>query len=118
MILVADDDATLRESIASRLRTLGFDVAIATNGEEAVTRLGQGDVDLIILDLVLSRVSGQQVLASAQKLANPPRCIVLSALADAWSRRRTDTTCLILAKPVDINLLVVAVRRSLTGKLI
>ena len=47
-VLVVDDDPTIADSVAVRLRAEGFDVQIAADGPEAACRTGQRD--LVVLD--------------------------------------------------------------------
>jgi two-component system sensor histidine kinase/response regulator len=61
-VLVADDDAILREVMAERLGTLGWDVVPAENGEEAIVALADASPDLAIVDITMPRLDGFGVL--------------------------------------------------------
>lgn len=50
-ILLTDDDAGVRESLAAALRCEGYLVETATNGREALNAVEQGKIDLVLLDL-------------------------------------------------------------------
>ena len=58
LVVVADDDAITRDLLASILRANGYDVAAFADGQEAVERVGQGGVDLVLLDSMMPRLSG------------------------------------------------------------
>lgn len=122
-ILVADDDATVRELIARSLAPTGALIVEVSGGDEAIDALQRMVFDLVIVDIVMARGSGRDVLETMAAMPQPPRCIVVSALADAWRARHvndpltTRLSPLVLAKPVDLGLLVMAVRRMLTGRL-
>lgn len=61
-ILVAEDDRFLRRACETSLRQLGFAVLLAKDGEEAL-KLVETDVpDLILLDLLMPKVTGLEVL--------------------------------------------------------
>src|SRR6185503_19662747 len=78
-ILVVEDDRTLRHALLSLLDSGGFSATAAADGATALAEIGAGAFDLIILDLGLPKVSGLDVLAKIQKLAEPPRVIVVTA---------------------------------------
>jgi two-component system, cell cycle response regulator len=57
-IVVADDDRLARELLAGILRAAGHLVDAVEDGQEAVDRVAQGGVDLVLLDIVMPRLSG------------------------------------------------------------
>ncbi len=57
-IVIADDDRLARELLASILRGAGHTVEAVEDGQAAVERVGQGGVDLVLLDVVMPRLSG------------------------------------------------------------
>ncbi len=61
-ILVVDDDETLRTEMGSLLRDSGYVVSLAADGPEALQRLALGDIDVVLLDLVLPGMTGLEVL--------------------------------------------------------
>lgn len=80
-ILVVEDELQLRNMAARHLRGDGFGVALAADGQEALQLWQTIKPDLIVLDLMLPRVSGWEVLKKIrQKDATP--IIVLTARAD------------------------------------
>lgn len=77
-ILVVDDDAQLLSYLDERLGRDGFDVTLAASGAEALERLDAQWPDLVILDLMMPRMGGEEVAARVKKRADIP-IIVLSA---------------------------------------
>lgn len=69
-ILLADDDLYIRDVYLEILKTEGFDVEAAINGDEALAKLQQGGYDLVILDVMMPKMDGIGVLDNLQK--NPP----------------------------------------------
>ncbi|MGO8994879.1 MAG: diguanylate cyclase [Polyangiaceae bacterium] len=57
-ILVADDDTVTRDLLASILQGSGYDVTTCGDGQEAVERVGDGGIDLVLLDATMPRLSG------------------------------------------------------------
>jgi PAS domain S-box-containing protein len=61
-ILVVDDSATNRELVSRQLQRQGYEVLVATNGQEALQCLEDPPVDLILLDILMPEMNGYQVL--------------------------------------------------------
>ncbi|MGH9314658.1 MAG: sigma-54-dependent transcriptional regulator [Vicinamibacterales bacterium] len=64
-LLLVDDEGPLREAVAERLAEVGFDVAQAANGEEAIARLSDFAFDILITDLRLPGADGRVVVQTA-----------------------------------------------------
>ncbi len=75
-ILVADDDPTLRSELAELLRADGHDVQIAADGGEALERLGSDPFDVALLDLVMPRATGLEILHRLQVI-RPDTSVVM-----------------------------------------
>jgi DNA-binding NtrC family response regulator len=82
-ILVADDDADLRESLAEALADLGHDVVEAADGSAALARIAQGGVDAVLLDLRMPGLDGMRVLEEIRARADPPPVAILTAVPSA-----------------------------------
>ena len=61
-ILIADDDPTLRGELAELLRGDGHDVQLAADGGEALERLEAAPFDVALLDLIMPRATGLEIL--------------------------------------------------------
>jgi CheY-like chemotaxis protein len=90
LILLAEDDRFLRKAADTALRRHGFSVVTATNGEEALEALRTMKPDLILLDLIMPKVQGFEVLRSVKE--NPATAhipvIVLSNLGQEGDVKR------------------------------
>ncbi len=81
-ILLVDDDLTLREMYEERMKAEGFNIIQATNGEEALKKAAESKPDIILLDIMMPKVNGFDVLKelkSNPELKEIP-VIVLTAL--------------------------------------
>ena len=81
VILLVEDEKKLRDMVAQHLRQEGFMVAQATDGMEALEIWQEIKPDLLVLDLMLPRLSGWEVLKKIRQKHNTP-VIVLTARAD------------------------------------
>jgi two-component system, OmpR family, KDP operon response regulator KdpE len=76
-ILVVDDEPQILHVLRTSLRTQGFEVSTAPNGETAIDLLTKTSVDLVILDLGLPGIDGQEVIERLRSWSSVP-VIVLS----------------------------------------
>jgi DNA-binding NtrC family response regulator len=83
-ILIVDDDAAFRESLAETVRDLGFEPRLATSGREALGLLMSEDVHGVLLDLRMpGGMDGIEVLRRIRAHASGPPVVVLTAFASA-----------------------------------
>jgi two-component system copper resistance phosphate regulon response regulator CusR len=78
-VLVVDDSERVRKTLATGLRAHGMAVETAPDGGEALTMLNGLSFDIVVLDLMMPRVDGTQVLKALKGRAEKPRILVLSA---------------------------------------
>lgn len=78
-VLVVDDDAAVRLVLSALLEQEGFDVDEAADGVEALNWVHQHPVDVVLSDLRMPRMGGQELL---QELAGTPPLIMLTAHGD------------------------------------
>ncbi|HEX6331958.1 MAG TPA: response regulator [Actinomycetota bacterium] len=69
-ILVVDDDPDIARFVEVNLRSAGYDVSVASDGEEALEKAGALRPDLVLLDVMMPRIDGFEV---AQRLRRNPR---------------------------------------------
>ena len=78
-ILIVEDDESISLGLRMNLEAEGYDVQVAADGEDGLARAAAGGVDLVILDVMLPKVNGFEVVRKlrAQQLTLP--VIMLSA---------------------------------------
>ena len=91
-ILLVEDDMALSAVYRSRLEIEGFDVREANNGEDALSATVEYRPDLILLDVMMPKISGFDVL---DILRNKPetanvRIIMLTALSQPKDKERAE----------------------------
>jgi len=82
-MLVIEDDATLRESLASKLLEEGFAVEQAADGREGLYFALEYPVDLAIVDLGLPEMSGLDIIRQAREQGKTYPILILTA-RDRW----------------------------------
>ncbi len=84
-ILVADDEASIRRILETRLKMVGYDVVTAEDGEEAVEVFNKSNPDLVILDVMMPKMDGYGVTREIRRTSDVP-IIILTALGDVSER--------------------------------
>lgn len=91
-VLIAEDEPNIVESLTFLLHRAGYDVASVLDGEEALVQLRTRPPDLMILDLMLPRRNGFEVLKVVK--ANPALrslpVLVLTAKGQPQDRKRAE----------------------------
>jgi DNA-binding response OmpR family regulator len=91
-VLIAEDEPNIVESLTFLLRRAGYDVASVLDGEEALVQLRTRPPDLMILDLMLPRRNGFEVLKAVK--ANPALrslpVLILTAKGQPQDRKRAE----------------------------
>ena len=87
-ILLVDDDMTLHEMYAERLRAEGYNIVSAYDGEEALEKALKEEPDLILLDIMMPKINGIDVMKKLREsdvTAGIP-IILLTALVQEISK--------------------------------
>lgn len=88
-VVVVDDDESIRQAVCEMLEEIGqYSVQTAEDGEVALKQLEGGGIQLLLLDLMMPRMDGYEVLSNLRKRAvpRPDRIVVMSAHADPAAR--------------------------------
>ena len=119
-VLAVDDNATIRKAISMRLGAKGFDVVTAQDGFEALKLIGQRRFDLVILDLQMPEMRGDEVLRRVrqQYSATELPVIILAASSDKADINRSLELGAndYIIKPGDLPILVARIRTQLALK--
>jgi len=84
-ILIADDSANIREVLQMNLETLGYEVVLAADGDQALERIYQDRPDLLILDVMMPKQNGFQICRKVK--SDPQRGGIPVILLTAKSQR-------------------------------
>ncbi|MFH2012415.1 MAG: response regulator [Pseudomonadota bacterium] len=67
-LLLVDDEENFIETLAERLRNRNYDVTTALNGEDALQKINEYDIDIAIIDVMMPGLSGIETLSEIKRL--------------------------------------------------
>jgi CheY-like chemotaxis protein len=114
--LIAEDDTALRRMMVTLLRPLDLQIDEARDGVEAVQRMREHPYDVVILDLMMPRADGYDVIRYMEEKQPQVRAIVTSAARREELRdiARSNVVGGVLSKPFDITTFANSVRECVT----
>lgn len=120
-ILIVDDDETVRDLLEFVFRKEGFQVDKASDGQEALNRVGSAITDLVLLDLMLPKYGGFEVLRKLQTTdkAGVPIVVISGRFADKTTVdmiRQESNVVEFLEKPIRPPQLLAVVHRILSTR--
>ncbi len=77
-LLIAEDEANLRLVLQKELQRLGYRVHVAPDGEAALRKLEESNVDVLLCDINMPRMDGMELLKRVHERPNPPEVIMLT----------------------------------------
>lgn len=116
-VLIAEDEPSLLRVLSERIRRSGYTVLAARDGEQAITLCRTGKPDLVLLDIVMPKKSGFDVLeALRSNLKSDIPVIVLSNLnrpTDVETAKNFEVSKYLTKSDVSLRDIVADVRRAL-----
>ena len=117
-LLIIDDEKNIREGLAANFELEDYNVKTAATGEEGLKIIEKGDIDLVITDLRMPGISGEQVLAKVTAETPGIPVIILTghgsidSAVDAMRHGAYD----FLTKPLNLDQLGMIVKRALESR--
>lgn len=117
-LLIIDDEKNIREGLAANFEQQDYTVKTAATGAEGLSLIEKGDIDLVITDLRMPGISGEEVLAKVTSETPGIPVIVLTghgsidSAVDAMRHGAYD----FLTKPLNLDQLDMIVKRALEGR--
>jgi signal transduction histidine kinase/ActR/RegA family two-component response regulator len=114
-VLLVDDERMVRRSVARLLRQAGFDVTEAADGVEAIAQYQQSRFDLVLLDLDMPGMNGEETQAELMVLDPEVRVIFATGHSDPEREAavRARGALAFLQKPFSLDMLLLIVREVL-----
>jgi len=115
-VLVVDDEEIIRNFLSEVLGDK-YDVSLASDGDEAIEQIKKRRFDLIITDLKMPRVPGEEVVRFAQQRDPTSKVIVISGFSSLYtvSQSINNGACAFLSKPFSIKELIQTVTDAVNG---
>jgi DNA-binding response OmpR family regulator len=85
-LLLVDDETAIIDNLAPFLKRSGFDVTAATDGEQALVQVAASQPDIIILDVMMPKMDGREVLRRLRTEDNWTPIILLTQVGEATER--------------------------------
>jgi PAS domain S-box-containing protein len=116
-VLVVDDEETVRTTAALMLKRVGFDVALASDGREAVEIFAKtpGRFDLVLMDLTMPHMDGEEAFTELRRLRPDVRVVLMSGFnqQEAVARFTGKGLASFLQKPFPLDGLTAVLKRVL-----
>jgi DNA-binding response OmpR family regulator len=114
-ILLVDDETAITTNLAPILERAGLNVTIAAEGEEALMKASQVGPDLLVLDILMPKMDGREVLRRLRREGNWTPVILLTQVGDSVERAMAleEGADDYLNKPFDPHELVARIRAVL-----
>jgi len=109
-IMIAEDEPSIRESLARVLESEAYDVESANTGEEAIAKFHARPCDLVLLDLNMPAKDGWAAFEGISRLRPLVPVIVITARPDQYERAVGVGVDALMEKPLDLPLLLQCLR--------
>lgn len=119
-VLVVDDEAGLRTTLAANLELDGFDVVEAESGAEALERARQQDFDVVLTDIRMPGMSGVELFRQLRRLRPGLPVLLMTAFTIEHLIREAlrEGAYMVIAKPFDVERVSGALKRAVDRPLV
>ena len=105
-VLLVDDDYSVRESLGRALQSEDYEVIYASNGQEALERFSEGQIDVVLLDVNMPVINGWDALDQMKELNPFLPAIIITARPNQYERAVAGGAMAILEKPLALPVLL------------
>ena len=120
LILIIDDEKSIRNSLKEILEFEGYDVHTTENSQEGLSMIKEDDYDLVICDIKMPKMDGKELLSRAQLLDIPPKFIMISGHGNVDTAIESVEMGAFdyISKPPDMNKLLITVKNAMENKVL
>ena len=119
-ILVVDDTADNVKLIKAMIKSIATEIDVAVDGEEALEKITSNDYDIVLLDIMLPKLSGIDVLKKVRERGIDLPIIVMTAYGSeelAVETLREGGDDYLINKPIRTEILLEAISKALEKKI-
>ncbi|HSW58218.1 MAG TPA: response regulator [Dehalococcoidales bacterium] len=121
-ILVVDDEPHLIRSLTFILAREGYEIATASNGEEALLKIGESLPDLIFLDIMMPKKNGYEVCEAIRNVLGLKNIYIIMLSAKGWDIDRSRALMVganeFMSKPFSPLDVISRVRKALNPEMV
>ena len=114
-VLIADNDTAVNSLLTAILTDKGLHCVSVFDGEEALARLHEGGIDVLVTDLDMPKLDGRQLLGRLAEIDPQPATLVISGYLDTVAEdqlRQYAAVRQVLRKPFDVMQFAVLVEQE------
>ena len=111
-VLVVDDEPQIRRFLRASLTAHGYAISEAASGAEAIARLDRQTFDVLVTDLALPGISGEEVAAHALRRRPAIRVVFATGYAAGRDSRARFGAAAVLQKPYNEQTIAAALRAA------
>lgn len=117
-VLIVDDEPVVRDVLVRMAAAKGYETFVASDGNDALEKLAQTPIDVMVLDLCMPGLPGLEVLQQLQDRKRSVSTIIITGFAAVETLREAmwHGCCDYIAKPFDIDEVARAVERALDSR--
>lgn len=114
-VLIVDDDPSVADVLSEIVTTYGYQATLAASAKEAASLLAKGGIDLILLDLSMPEITGDQFLGFIRKHGFRVPVVVVSGQveADREAELRSAGISGVVHKPFEVAEVIDEMERAL-----
>ena len=107
-MLIVDDDPDMTETLADILTDMGYEVAIAENGYQAIEMVRQNKYDVALMDIKMPGINGVETFKEIKQIRPQIRVIMMTAYSvqDLIQEALKEGAYGVIYKPIDIDKLI------------
>jgi DNA-binding response OmpR family regulator len=106
ILLIADDDRAIRDTLFEAFADRGFRTIVAADGEQTLRIAQREPIDIVLVDMYMPRLTGLDTVRRLNVLSHPPACVLMSSAMDEQLRQAAldARATAVLEKPFTLDL--------------
>jgi DNA-binding NtrC family response regulator len=113
-ILIVEDNSGFSRVLKEEIKFFGYEAVVVDNGVDALLTYLEGDIDMIVMDVVMPKLSGIEALRIIKKIENDARVVIITGNPTDDMRKQAMTLGALdfLVKPFSLKSLIEIIRAA------